>query len=294
MSKIVTTDYTIDKIAAPNLPVAPDQWDRRYQDQFSNVLRLYFNRLDDFIARLKTGSGAIDGSGLLVPYGAFHQDGATTLSTGITNNSTTPIVVPSTAGFTPSGTILVESELINYTAKTSTSFTGITRGVYGTTNVAHLAGVNITEALGVASPTTSKAVIFTGTDASYGIYLDPAFTSRLICSTAGVYNFTFSVQMLNFTTSEDNVTLWFKKNGTDIPFSAGIAQVNSKHGSSPGAQIITWNLIVDMNVADYVELYFASDTGNTVCATFPAGVAPVHPVSPSVIMTATFVSALPA
>lgn len=83
MSKIVTTDYTIDKIAAPNLPVAPDQWDRRYQDQFSNVLRLYFNRLDDFIARLKTGSGNIDGVGLRVPYGAFSsdQDQTTTANT---------------------------------------------------------------------------------------------------------------------------------------------------------------------------------------------------------------------
>lgn len=70
-TKIVTTDYTIDKIAAPNLPLAPREWDPRYQDQFANVLRLYFNRIDDFIARLKTGSGAIDGSGLRVPYGAF-------------------------------------------------------------------------------------------------------------------------------------------------------------------------------------------------------------------------------
>jgi hypothetical protein len=54
MSNIVTTDYTIDKIAAPNLPLAPAEWDRRFQDQYSNILRLYFNRLDDFIARLKT------------------------------------------------------------------------------------------------------------------------------------------------------------------------------------------------------------------------------------------------
>jgi hypothetical protein len=58
MSYIVTTEYVIDKIAAPSLPLAPDQWDRRYQDQFANVLRLYFNRLDDFIARLDT-SGVV-------------------------------------------------------------------------------------------------------------------------------------------------------------------------------------------------------------------------------------------
>jgi hypothetical protein len=68
MTNIVTTDYVIDKIAAPSLPLAPDKWDKRYQDQFSNVLRLYFNRIDDFIARLKTSSG---GAGIRLPYGAF-------------------------------------------------------------------------------------------------------------------------------------------------------------------------------------------------------------------------------
>lgn len=54
MTYVVTTDYTINKIAAPNLPVAPSQYEQRYQDQYSNVLRLYFNRIDDFIARLMT------------------------------------------------------------------------------------------------------------------------------------------------------------------------------------------------------------------------------------------------
>jgi len=56
MTNIVTTDYVIDKIAAPNLPLAPAEWDRRYQDQFANVLRLYFNRLDSFISRLNTSN----------------------------------------------------------------------------------------------------------------------------------------------------------------------------------------------------------------------------------------------
>ena len=34
--------------AVPNLPLGPDQYSRQYQDQFANVLRLYFNRLDDY------------------------------------------------------------------------------------------------------------------------------------------------------------------------------------------------------------------------------------------------------
>ena len=72
MSYIVTTDYVINKIAAPNLPLAPEEWDRRYQDQFANVLRLYFNRLDDFIARLNSsGAASFNGAGIRLPYGAF-------------------------------------------------------------------------------------------------------------------------------------------------------------------------------------------------------------------------------
>ena len=34
-------------IAAPNLPVSPTEYDQRYQDQFANVLRLYFNTVSN-------------------------------------------------------------------------------------------------------------------------------------------------------------------------------------------------------------------------------------------------------
>jgi hypothetical protein len=79
MSNIVTTDYTIDRIAAPSLPLAPSEWDQRYQDQFANVLRLYFNRLDDFIARLNT-SGSIDPSNANFPNGLFFNTADQTLA----------------------------------------------------------------------------------------------------------------------------------------------------------------------------------------------------------------------
>ena len=31
----------------PNLPLAPEQYERRYQDQLNNVLRLFFNQLNN-------------------------------------------------------------------------------------------------------------------------------------------------------------------------------------------------------------------------------------------------------
>jgi hypothetical protein len=38
----------------PNLPLAPGDYDSRYQEQFNNVLRLYFNRLDAILRGLVT------------------------------------------------------------------------------------------------------------------------------------------------------------------------------------------------------------------------------------------------
>jgi hypothetical protein len=31
----------------PNLPLAPDEYERRYQDQLNNILRLFFNQLSN-------------------------------------------------------------------------------------------------------------------------------------------------------------------------------------------------------------------------------------------------------
>jgi len=294
MTYIVTTEYELDKVAAPNLPLAPPEWNRQYQDQFANVLRLYFNRLDALLAKLNTSNNTFpDGSTLRFPYGAFFQDGVTTLSANITNNSTTPISVGSTAGFPSSGYFLIGSEIISYTTKTATTFDGtITRGVLGTTNVAHTAGAAISEVQGTGSSTTIGTVLFNNTSFSNGVAASSDF-SKIEFSTAGIYNLQFSAQLLNFTTSEDNVTMWFTKNGADIDNSASIEQVNSKHGTSPGATIMTVNIFEQFAAGDYVTLNWASDTGNTVVGTYPAGTSPVHPVSPAIIFTASFVSAPP-
>ena len=71
MTYIVTTDYQIDKIAAPNLPLAPQVWNAQYQDQYSNILRLYFNRLDNFIARFMATTTPLPVSLPATTYDAF-------------------------------------------------------------------------------------------------------------------------------------------------------------------------------------------------------------------------------
>ena len=51
---IVISDFEINQVAAPNLPLSPFEYDRLYADQLNNVLRLYFNRVDAILNQLKT------------------------------------------------------------------------------------------------------------------------------------------------------------------------------------------------------------------------------------------------
>jgi len=93
MTFIVTSEFEIGQVASPNLPLAPTDYDSRYQEQLNNVLRLYFNRLDAILEQLKIGSGSIDGSGVQFPYGAFQDStdqtaASTTVAYPVTFNTT--------------------------------------------------------------------------------------------------------------------------------------------------------------------------------------------------------------
>lgn len=285
-TQIVTTEVTtLSRTKAPALPVAPTEYSRQYIDQLNNVLRLYFSQLDNFIAQLNAGAL----NTLALPQGAFFQDGVTTLTADI-NNAVTTIPVASTEFFQDSGAILIGSEVITYTGKTATSFTGCTRGQFGSSNAAHLSGVYVGE---VQSATAPVPLYMSETTSSNGVALDPTDMSKVVFETAGYYNIQFSLQLLSFDTAVDNVTIWFSKNGSNIDYSAGLGTIPSRiTATKPATAIISWNIIIPVNANDYIQIYFASDSGNTLAVTYPPGTSPAHPTSPSIILTATFTSAL--
>jgi hypothetical protein len=67
----MATSNRILNPAVPNLPLGTQEYERRYQDQFTNILRLYFNQLRNSLTELlgNTGGRYID-----FPYGAFSSD----------------------------------------------------------------------------------------------------------------------------------------------------------------------------------------------------------------------------
>ena len=282
---VITESLQLLRTKAPLLPFAPVQYERGYHDTLNNILRQYFNTLDNFIAQLNAGAL----NTLALPQGAFFQDGVTTLSANI-NNSVTTIPVVSTTGFQNAGALLIGAELITYTGKTTTSFTGCVRGQFGSSNAAHVSGVYVAEG---QAATGSVALVMTETSSSNGVALDPADKSKVVFTTAGYYNIQFSAQLLSFDNAVDNVTLWFSKNGANIDYSAGVGTIPARISASvPATAIISWNIIIPVNANDFIQLYFASNSGNTLAVTYPPGTSPAHPTSPSVILTATFTSAL--
>ena len=90
MTYVVTTDYQLDRVAAPNLPLAPGDYNSQYQEQLNNVLRLYFNRLEGYLGKLTASSNTAK---LRVPYGAFQDStdqtaASTTVAYPVTFNTT--------------------------------------------------------------------------------------------------------------------------------------------------------------------------------------------------------------
>ena len=72
---------TLRSTRAPNLPIGPVDYDQRYQDQFANALRLYFEQLDNYTGVLMANDG---GRFLNFPYLSAHDtssqhDGSTSI-----------------------------------------------------------------------------------------------------------------------------------------------------------------------------------------------------------------------
>jgi len=290
---IVTSEFALNQVAAPNLPLAPVQYTPQYIDQLNNVLRLYFNRLDAILAQLQTSSG---GAGVELPYGAFSCFSQTTLTANI-NNAVTTIPVVSTASF-PTASVAepkafyIGNETITYTGKTATSFTGCVRGALATTAAAHLSGADVEGKQIALAPATGYALFFNTTDFSNEVSL--VDTTKMTVANAGIYNMQFSVQIENEDNAPQDVFLWLRQNGTDIIGSTGkVGMPARKAVNDPSHDIKGWNYFLSMNAGDYVEVWWSTDGINVTIPNYVATPLPTKPSTASVVATMTFVSALP-
>ena len=213
----MTTNNRIINPAPPNLPLSTDQYDRRYQDQFLNILRLYFNQLQNSLTELLGNTG---GKYIAFPYGAFSD---------FTSQSTT--------------------------ANTATLLT------LSTTDFSNAVSIN---------------------------------NSKITVENAGIYNLQFSVQVQNLDNAPQDMYIWLKQNGTDIVGSTGVIGLPArKNPGDPSHDIKGWNYFLSMNAGDYVQIYWSPTIATFTIHTYAASGTPTKPSTASVVVTLSFVSALP-
>ena len=143
-----------------------------------------------------------------------------------------------------------------------------------------------------ANTTTAYPITFNTTDFSNGVTMVSG--SRITVANAGMYNLQFSVQLNNSVNATEDIDIWFRKNGTDIPASnSRFGLAPRKDVSNPFHIIAGLNYFVDMQANDYVQLVWCTSNVDANIKNYAAGTSPTRPSIPSVIATMTFVSALP-
>jgi hypothetical protein len=204
-------------VVAPRLPNATVQYDQKMIDELLNILRLYFNRLDNFTQLIGATGG---GQYLSNPYGAF--------SSGQSQSTTA--------------------------------------------NTATLMTLNTT-------------------DFSNGVSIA---SSKITVAAAGVYNLQFSAQIQNLDTAPQDMFIWLKQNGTDIPGSTGKVGIPARKSVGvPSHDIKGWNYFVSMAANDYIEIYWSPTIATVTIEFYAASGTPTKPSTQSVVATMSFVSALP-
>jgi hypothetical protein len=108
-------------------------------------------------------------------------------------------------------------------------------------------------------------------------------SSKIIPAYDGTYNLQWSFQLANDDSQDVDVWIWPKVNGTRVPNSGGRVTVVSKHGSIKGHLIAIWNVYLDLDAGDEVQLYW--ETTNTLCIIEQIAAGTYHPAAPSVIVT---------
>ena len=296
----------LDKFRAAPLPNPPAQWDPQYMRQVIRVLEVYFSQLDSntpnhaqkYTANEFVAADVVLPNGEILP-GTFTGTSITidTVATKFLDflfatggyldangvSATALISGGQRAGRTVADDIGVGNIYADY-------FYG--DGQHINTPYNQFQSNSDQTAASVAD---AYAVTYDVEDFPDGIYLTSS--SRINVEHEGVYVFTFSIQFENQENSTETVDVWFRKNGTDVPNSNSSFSLPARKAAGVYSYLVAVTpFMIDLNAGDYIEIMWRASSTLVSIQQLPAvtanpGVTPAIPATPSVILTAQFISA---
>jgi hypothetical protein len=140
----------------------------------------------------------------------------------------------------------------------------------------------------IASTTTAYPMTLDTVDYSNGVFISDS--SKINVRNYGIYNLQWSGQFQNSDTVLQDVSVWLRKNGTDITGSTGFIAIPNSHGGGDGHLIVGWNYFVEMNAGDYIQIMWSATNTSVSIQTYPTGTSPTRPSTASVVATMQYVA----
>lgn len=250
----------------PALPLPTPEYSRTFLDNHNNVLRLFFNQLQNIFDKVLGPNG---GQFIDCPNGLFFN---TQEQIYAANDTAYPVEFDST--YLSNGVAL---EAVTVTAGFFVVGVRYTIVSVGSTNFT---------LIGAASNTVGVVFVATGVGAGTGT---ASTKSRIRVSVNGVYNFQYTGQVYTLTGSKVEVALWIARNGTDVSYSTRINTIQSNNHYFE----VNWNFDIDLAAGEYIEMRTSIDdhAPNIKLAAF-AATSP-YPAGASSVLTVNFIAPLP-
>lgn len=135
---------------------------------------------------------------------------------------------------------------------------------------------------------TEYQITYNTTDLSNGVSV--VSNSRITVKNYGIYNFQTSIQLVNTDSQAHAVSIWFKKNGSNLVNSNSEISVPSRHGSIDGRSLFVVNFYFELQVNDYIEMAWSTTSIAVSVQHLAAQTTPTRPVTPSVVATMQYVA----
>ena len=181
------------------------------------------------------------------------------------------VYIPSPAN----GQVLVYSSVLQkWTTGSPASASGQT-GYYGSfydTTAQTLTGVNQAKRLDIADTFEANGVSLS--------------SNKIVFNNIGTYEIIFSIQYKNTSSTQEDIYVWFRKNGVDIPDSSSVFTIPArKNESIPAHLIAVTPFIATLAASDFIEIYWHCGNTEVTVETFTTHTNPTIPDTPGVIIT---------
>jgi hypothetical protein len=134
------------------------------------------------------------------------------------------------------------------------------------------------------SVSAGTAMTFNSTDVADGVTV--VSNSRITVPNTGIYNLQFSAQLKNIDNAQNDATIWFRINGSDLANSATQITVPARKSAGIfGYAVASWNIFLSMTASQYVEIIWLPESTNVSLENLASSASPAYPAIPSVIAT---------